>query len=259
VDLPARVKVEIKKEQPLAWKKTKYTKRDKKLEVSFGKDDKGKEVKFDFEKWGNLLVIGNQFTDKNNLLKNILVEMISGWSPDEVGLVVMDGGAGELEVPRLTPHLLVPVIWQEDKRVSALKWAVSEINRRRETMMEEKEEKLAKIVILISDLYETLTFSPGEVEESLIRISSMGREFGIYLVMVNRYLDPAMSKYLMANIGVRLVFKQMDKRTAKSSRVTESGQLEKPNEAILEMVFEKRMKIKVEKRDYGKIYREVFG
>lgn len=253
---PEPVRVEF--EDTLAkWKKTKYAdKKPDKFEVELGIDENNKQVNLDLERYGNLLVIGSQFTSAVDLLNGILVTSLAKYSPEELRIIVIDGIRGDLIVPNQASHLLTPVIVEPEKSISALKWAVCEIERRSKN---EGEDNKPKVLILINSLNQISYFSPSEVEDNLYRVIVQGRKHGFYIIAGTDYPNPRILKELVANMPTKLVFKPTDKKVAHETGVPESIDLVSPDEAILETMYEGKKKITINKVDPKKIYEEIFS
>lgn len=253
---PQTVKVEF--EDTLSkWKKTKYTdKKSDSFEIELGIDENNKQTSFNLERYGNLLVIGSQFTSAVDLLNGILVTSLAKYSPEELRIIVIDGIRGDIIVPNQTSHLLTPMIIEPEKSISALKWSVAEIERRSKM---ESQENIAKVLILINSFNQIAYFSPAEVEDNLYQIIIKGRKYGFYVVIGTDYPNPKTSKELVANIPAKLVFKPTDKKVVRETGVPESIDLISPDEAILETMFEGKKKITINKVNPKKIYEEIFG
>jgi len=252
---PQPKKIE-EEEPPIKWNKTKYTEdKSNDFEINLGVDENNKKVNFNLERYGNLLIIGSQFTSSVDLLNNILAESMAKYSPEELRIIAVDGVRGDLIVPRQASHLLTPLIVEAEKSISALKWAVAEVERR---MKDISFNGFPKILILINSLNQLLMFSPSEIEDNIYQIISMGKKCGIYLVIGTDYLNTKITKEIMANNPAKLVFKPTDKKVAKDTGIPESIDLNSPDEAILETMFEDKKKITIKKLNPKEIYEEVF-
>lgn len=244
----------IIEEPKVEWKMTKYMVSDqKKLEVEIGEDDNEKPVKFDFEKYNNLLIVGSQFTGSIKLLNNILLNSVISYHPDNLRLIVIDGNKNDIDVPNV-PHLLTPLITEPEKAISALKWSWSEINRR---MKMDNQENLPKVLIVISSLNQLMMFSSREAEESIYQILVSGRKYGFYCVL-GTDLIPKIPKTILANIPAKIVFKPTDDSLVRNNSVSESKDLQSPDEAILTTMFEKQKRIRIIEID-RRIYKEIVG
>lgn len=248
---------EIAEETQSKWKKSPYAKgKTKTFQIPLGHDNKLKYVDLNLDRYGNLLVIGSQFTSAVILLNNILATSLTTYSPEELQLLVIDGVRGDLTVPNTASHLLTPVIVEPEKAISALKWSVAEIDRRSKSG---NNKKSPKVLIVINSLNQILNFAPSDTEDFLYRIIVQGRKFGFHLILCTDYPNPRTSKQIMANIPAKLVFKPTDKKIARETGIPESIDLVSPDEAILETMFEGRKKLTVDKVDTKKVYEDIFS
>ncbi len=239
------------------WKKTKYVnKKSDSFEIELGIDENKKQINLDLERYGNLLVIGSQFTGADDLLNNILVTTLAKYSPEELRIIVIDGIRNDLIVPNQASHLLTPMIVEPEKAISALKWSVCEIERRAKM---ESQDNNPKVLVLISSFNQINYFSPTEVEDNLYRLIATGRKYGFYFVVGTDYPNSKTSKLIAANMPTKLVFKPTDKKIARETGVPESIDLVSPDEAILETMYEGKKKITINKINPKKIYEEIFG
>src|SRR5690606_23401751 len=140
-------------------------------------------------------------------------------SPDEVRFILVDPKRVELTGYNGIPHLLTPVIVEPEKVVSALKWAVSEMENRYKKLAEVGVKNIAgynelagfaampSIVIVIDELADVMLFSPTEVEEAITRIAQMARAVGIHLVLATqRPSVDIITGLIKANIPARIAF-----------------------------------------------------
>lgn len=231
----------IIEESKAEWKMTKYMTADQsKLKLDIGKDEEGNQIDFDFEEYNNLLIVGSQFTGSVKLLNNIISKSIVGYHPDNLRLIVIDGNQNDLVIPNV-PHLLTPFITEPEKAISALKWSWSEISRR---MKMDTQENLPKVLIVINSLNQLMMFSSREFEGSIYQILVSGRKYGFYCIL-GTDLIPKIPKTMLANIPAKIVFKPTDDSLARNNGVSESKNLQSPDEAIFEIMFEKQKKIKI--------------
>jgi len=250
---PAKIEFE---ETLAKWKKTKYAnKKSDDFEIELGIGENKKEVNLNLEKYGNLLIIGSQFTGTVDLLNNILATTLAKYSPEELRLIVIDGNNGDIVIPSQAAHLLTSEIVDPEKSVTAFKWSVMEIERRAKA---ESQKNFSKVLILINSFNQIASFSPTETEYNLGRILATGRKYGFFVIMGSDYLNPRTTKGLMANIPARLVFKATDKRVAREAGIAEAADLSSPDEAILETMYEGKKKITIDKVDVKKIYGEIY-
>lgn len=242
-------------EPQIKWNKTKYA-QDKSddFEINLGVDENNKKVNLNLDKYGNLMIIGSQFTSAIDLLNNILANSMATYSPEELRVIAI-GVKGDLIVPNQASHLLTPLIVEPEKSISALKWTVAEIEKR---MERETTWKDSKILILISSYNLMSCFSQSEFEDNIYRIISMGKKCGVYIVAGTDYLNSKTLKIITANSPAKLVFKPTDNKIARDTGIPESVGLTSPDEAILETMFEGKRKITINKLNPKEIYEEVF-
>ena len=268
---PEVVEEEIE-EELVSWKKTKYA--DNKsdcFEIEIGIDKNNKKTSLDLSKYQNLLVVGNRFTGVVNFLNNVLATSMAKYSPDELRIIAMDGIRNDLIIPNKIPHSLVPTIVDLEKGISALKWAVSEVERRLKTFAELGEQDIKEwnkntgftgmpyIMIVINSLDQFLLFSPGEIEDNICRLMLTGKKAGIFFVIG---VDPiVLKKYktILSNNAAKLVFKTVDNCIGKSFGTPEAIDLGSPDKAILNVLFEENKIIDTEKIEPKKIYDEIFS
>lgn len=104
------------------------------LTFAIGKDIVGKPVVADLAKMPHLLVAGQTGSGKSVMINDILTSLLYRNSPSTLKLILVDPKQVELTPYNDIPHLLTPVINEPEKTISALKWAVAEMERRLRTM-----------------------------------------------------------------------------------------------------------------------------
>jgi S-DNA-T family DNA segregation ATPase FtsK/SpoIIIE len=128
------------------------------------------------------------------------------------------------------PHLLTPVITSAKETVSALKWAVSEMERRYDVFQEakkrnldsynaavDKDERMPMIVIVIDELADLMSTAARDVEAAIVRLTQMARATGIHMIVATqRPSVDVITGLIKANITHRIAFavaSQVDSRT----------------------------------------------
>lgn len=251
---PELVEEEI---NPIKWNKTNFAnEKSENFEIEIGTDENNKTIKLDLEKYGNLLVIGSQFTSAVDFLNSVLAKGMVTYSPDELRFIVLDGNGSDLIVPNQSPHLLTPIIVDVDKSVSALKWTVSEIERR--VKANSLKVNSQKVLVLINSFNNFANFLPAEISDNIYRILVMGRKLGIYVILGTDFPNPRTSKEIVANIPAKIVFKPTDKKIARETGIIESFDLKSPDEAIFETMYEDKTTVTINKVDSKKIYEEIY-
>lgn len=187
--------------------------------VPLGLGVSGQPAIADIQKMPHVLIAGQTGSGKSVCLNSWIFTLLYRSSPDELRIIMVDPKRVELTPFNGIPHLLVPVIVELDKVVSALKWAVSEMERRYKLFSEVGAKNietynnmaafqtLPYIVIVIDELADIMLFSPSEVEESICRIAQMARAVGIHLVVATqRPSVDVITGLIKANIPARIAF-----------------------------------------------------
>jgi len=199
------------------------------LSFTIGKDIAGKPVVADLAKMPHLLVAGQTGSGKSVMINGILTSLLYRNSPSDVKLILVDPKQVELTPYNDIPHLLTPVINEPEKCISALKWAVAEMERRLRAMAEvgkrnigeynnlKKEEGMPYIVIVIDELADLMMMAARDVESLIVRLAQKARAAGIHLVLATqRPSVDVITGLIKANVPARIAFtvaSQVDSRT----------------------------------------------
>lgn len=190
-----------------------------KLAVGLGLDVSGNIVITDIGKMPHVLIAGTTGSGKSVLVNALIATLLFRASPQEVKLILVDPKRVELSDYNDIPHLITPVIVEPDKILSALKWAMQEMDRRYKLFREAQVrnitgfnelsgfQALPYIVIIIDELQNLMEFAPVEVEDAIVRIASMARATGIHLfVATQRPSVDVITGLIKANIPARIAF-----------------------------------------------------
>jgi S-DNA-T family DNA segregation ATPase FtsK/SpoIIIE len=107
-----------------------YNNKDILLPVVLGRDLSGKPLVVDLSKMPHLLVAGTTGSGKSVGINAFIFSILYRYSPEECKFIMIDPKMLELSIYDDIPHLLTPVVTQSDKAVTALKWAVKEMENR---------------------------------------------------------------------------------------------------------------------------------
>ena len=206
-----------------------WTENSAALEFAIGKDIAGKPVLADLAKMPHLLVAGQTGSGKSVMINDILTSLLYRNSPSDLKLILVDPKTVELTPYNDIPHLLTPVITEPEKCISALKWAVAEMERRYRTLSEHKrrniaeynsiktEESMPYIVIVIDELADLMMMAARDVEALVVRIAQKARAVGIHLILATqRPSVDVITGLIKANVPARIAFttaSQVDSRT----------------------------------------------
>ena len=108
------------------------------LSFAVGKDISGEAVVGELNKMPHLLIAGQTGSGKSVMINTLLTSLLYRNSPSEMKLILVDPKQVEMAPYEDIPHLLTPVITEPEKTISALKWAVNEMERRYKLLAEEK-------------------------------------------------------------------------------------------------------------------------
>ncbi|WP_273787849.1 DNA translocase FtsK [Bartonella grahamii] len=108
-----------------------------KLALALGKGISGEPVIVELAKMPHLLVAGTTGSGKSVAINTMILSILYRMTPKQCRLIMVDPKMLELSVYDGIPHLLTPVVTDPKKAVTALKWAVRE--------MEERYRKMAKL------------------------------------------------------------------------------------------------------------------
>ena len=116
-----------------------------KLALALGKDIGGQPVVADLARMPHLLVAGTTGSGKSVAINTMILSLLYRLNPEECRLIMVDPKMLELSVYDGIPHLLTPVVTDPQKAVTALKWAVRE--------MEDRYRKMARLGVRNIDGY----------------------------------------------------------------------------------------------------------
>ena len=100
------------------------------IQLVLGKDIAGNPVFADLVKMPHLLIAGTTGSGKSVSINGMILSILFKFQPSECKLIMIDPKMLELSVYSDIPHLLMPVVTEASKAVSALQWAVSEMEQR---------------------------------------------------------------------------------------------------------------------------------
>ena len=220
------------------WKKTTDP-----LAFAVGKDISGKAVVANLAKMPHLLIAGTTGSGKSVMTNTLITSLLFHNAPSDLKLIIVDPKQVEMAQYNDIPHLLTPIITQVDKALSAMKWAVNEMEKRYSIMAEEKvknivdynakmdqkavagaegaeggatTEKMPYIVILIDEMADLMMVAGKDMEMPIVRIAQKGRAAGIHLVLATQRPEvKVITGLIKANIPGRIAFavnSQIDSR-----------------------------------------------
>lgn len=207
------------------------------LTFAVGKDISGKAVVGNLAKMPHLLIAGTTGSGKSVMTNTLISSLLYRNAPSDMKLIIVDPKQVEMVQYNDIPHLLTPIINSTDKALSAMKWAVNEMERRYTVMAEEKVKnivdyntKVAKggtvtvkdkdgneqqhdggkmpyIVIIIDEMADLMMMAGKDLEMLIVRIAQKGRAAGIHLVLATQRPEvKVITGLIKANIPGRIAF-----------------------------------------------------
>lgn len=246
IEVPNKAKVNVRLRELLQSKE--FRERTSNLTMVLGQDVSGKSMYADLGRMPHLLIAGTTRSGKSVCINTIILSLLYQNSPEDLKFIFVDPKRVELSLYKGIPHLKTDVIVDNHKVVNALKWAVSEMERRykvlesvgsrdlgsyREKVLrgekkrtvdtetnEVREEALApipQIVIVIDEMADLMVAHGKEVEAAIIRLAQMARAVGIHLILATQRPEVnVITGLIKANMPARISFQlksQVDSRT----------------------------------------------
>ncbi len=212
---------------------------DKPLLLALGEDVSGEYVIEDLAKMPHLLVAGATGAGKSVTINSILLSLLYKNGPEDLKMILVDPKRVELSLYNGIPHLLSEVITDNGKVINALKWAVSEMERRYKVLQkvgtrdlgtyrkkrdagetiqdinpetDQVEamplENLPIIVIVIDEMADLMASHGKEVEGVIVRLAQMSRAVGIHLIVsTQRPSVEVITGTIKANLPTRIALR----------------------------------------------------
>ncbi len=226
IEVPNKTKATVVLREVLQTKQ--FVNHGSKLAFGLGRDVAGEPIVTDLASMPHLLVAGTTGSGKSVGINTLLISLLYRNTPQDVKFIIVDPKRVELNLYNGIPHLLTPVVTDHDKAVNALKWAVSEMDRRYRLLSEVGKRNITEyneatelrmhyIVIIIDELADLMQVAKAEVEGAIVRLAQMARAVGIHLVVATqRPSVDIITGLIKANITSRIAFavgSQVDSRT----------------------------------------------
>lgn len=213
------------------------------LPVVMGVDIRNRLRLLDLAAAPHLLIAGATGSGKSVCINNLILSLLYRFRPDELELVLVDPKKVEFSMYKKLPHLIHPVVDDPAQACQALKWLVSEMERRYEVLAEKHVRNLvgynAKaatdgfppmpwIVLVVDELADLMMTARDDVEMPIARLAQMSRAVGIHTVLATqRPSVNVITGVIKANYPTRAAFKvssQVDSRTILDGKGAEALQ-----------------------------------
>lgn len=198
------------------------------LTFALGKNVDGEVVCPDITKMPHLLVAGTTGSGKSICLSALLISLLYKYGPEELRLILVDPKQVEFISYDRLPHLMInEIIYDCDKAIKALNWAIKEMERRYTLFKDmtnagtatknldeynahlpEGEEKLPKIVIVLDEFGDLMLQAKKDVESRIIKLVQKARACGIHLILATqRPSVDCITGLIKSNLPTRIGFK----------------------------------------------------
>jgi len=226
---------------------TPYEHSDAALKIPLGVDVVGQPFVADLTRMPHLLVAGATGSGKSVCLNSLITGLLFQHGPKSLQMVMIDPKMLELAVYNGIPHLVMPVVTEAKRASRALRWAVSEMEKRYKLMAtcgarhiagyNEKvaagqvpsgpaqadgtagapPERLSFVLVIIDELADLMLTAPAEIEEPIARLAQMARAVGIHLVLATqRPSVDVITGVIKANFPSRLAFQVASKTDSRT-------------------------------------------
>jgi DNA segregation ATPase FtsK/SpoIIIE, S-DNA-T family len=231
IEVPNRVREMVYLRDLMAHKA--YKEARQKLPLVLGKDIAGKASVADLTKMPHLLIAGTTGSGKSIAIHSFIMSVLYRHTPDDVRFLLIDPKMLELTAYKNIPHLLHPVVTEPRDAAVALRWAVSEMERRNRVMSEVGVPNIAEynalvrksgeadpipyIVVVIDELADLMMVAGKQVEIIIARLAQLARAAGIHMMIATQ--NPTIkvvTGIIKANMPTRISFKV---RSMQDSRV----------------------------------------
>jgi DNA segregation ATPase FtsK/SpoIIIE, S-DNA-T family len=224
-----------------------YEASDAALKMPLGVDVVGQPFVADLTRMPHVLVAGATGSGKSVCLNAIITGLLFQHDPKTLQMVMIDPKMLELSGYNGIPHLVMPVVTEAKRASRALRWAVSEMEKRYKLMATcgarhiagynqkvaageapgspaspeagapAPPEQLSYVVVVIDELADLMLTAPAEIEEPIARLAQMARAVGIHLVLATqRPSVDVITGVIKANFPSRLAFQVASKTDSRT-------------------------------------------
>lgn len=251
LELPNEVRETVRLREILESKQ--YQQSKSPLSLALGKDIAGLPIIVDLGKMPHLLVAGTTGAGKSVGLNAMILSLLYKAKPEDVRIIMVDPKMLELSVYEGIPHLLTPVVTDMREAANALKWCVTEMDKRYALMASLGVRNLAgynqkikeaikegtplvnmvqpefpdgsrdplaplpAVVVIVDEFADMMLVVGKKVEQLIARIAQKARAAGIHLILATqRPSVDVITGLIKANIPTRLSFQvssRIDSRT----------------------------------------------
>ncbi len=202
------------------------------LDVAIGKDIAGRAVFLNISTTPHMLIAGTTGAGKSSAINCIITSVLMRSTPDQVRMILIDPKQVEMAQYARLPHLLTPPVTNPKKAANALGWAVKEMERRYDLLVEagfrdivgynaaydrgdlsdeqntdQSFDRIPYILIVVDELNDLMMVAARDVEDCITRIAQKARAVGIHLIVATqRPSVNVITGVIKANIPARMAF-----------------------------------------------------
>ena len=202
------------------------------LDVAVGKDIAGRAVFLNISTTPHMLIAGTTGAGKSSAINCIITSVLMRSTPDQVRMILIDPKQVEMAQYARLPHLLTPPVTNPKKAANALGWAVKEMERRYDLLVEagfrdivgynaaydrgdlseeqntdQSFDRIPYILIVVDELNDLMMVAARDVEDCITRIAQKARAVGIHLIVATqRPSVNVITGVIKANIPARMAF-----------------------------------------------------
>ncbi len=204
-----------------------YIKAKSPMTFAVGKGISGDVVLCDLEKVPHLLIAGQTGSGKSACLNGLIISLLYKSSPEDLRFILVDPKRVEFSAYTGMPHLLFNnIIYEPNEVLNALKWAVSEMERRYALLAKYKcnqlsafnknpdvvngnVDRLPHIIVIIDELADIMQSAvKRDIEDRIKTIAAKARAAGIHLIVATqRPSADVLTGTIKTNLTSRIAFK----------------------------------------------------
>lgn len=193
-------------------------KEENKINVIFGKDTDNKNIIVNLLEMPHLLTAGQTGSGKSVFINSIINSLILTYTPQEIGLFLIDCKRVEFSIYENMPHLQKNVIKTPKEASQLLDFLIDEMMERYKLLEQnncknliefnkQSKNKLPFLFCFIDELADLMQTNKKEIQDKIIKLLQLSRASGICLIMATqRPSNDIINGLIKANCPCRLSF-----------------------------------------------------
>lgn len=203
------------------------------LTFAIGKNNEGCGVYYNIEEMPHLLIAGATGSGKSTCIHSIIMSILFKADPMNVKMILVDPQMIELQKYNGIPHLLIPVVTEQEKALAVFNWAIQEMTKRYQLFSDNNVHSIneynkkvddyleiismnkgineinhmPRIVIIVDEYAQLIMGYKRQMEEALISLAAHARAAGIHLIFATqRPSVNVVTGLIKANFPSRIAF-----------------------------------------------------